>query len=141
MTPVEALLRDALRLLIAETVRATLAELDFITSAGPPATSAEISRNNGSTLKLPHDVVAPATLINGPAAKKELINTVDLAAMLGVSPRAVRRLRAHGKLPAPIRIGRRGGRIVWRTAEIHAWRAAGSPSLEVWTAIRERPRK
>jgi predicted DNA-binding transcriptional regulator AlpA len=60
-----------------------------------------------------------------------LIADCELAAMLAVSRSHVHRLRAAGRLPAPIKLGRV---TRWVRGEITEWLAAGAPSRELWEA-------
>jgi excisionase family DNA binding protein len=58
-----------------------------------------------------------------------VVDANQLADMLGLSVRTVRRLDSSGKLPKPIRIG---GAVRWRVAEIEAWLAADCPDRAEW---------
>lgn len=58
-----------------------------------------------------------------------LVDANGVAALLDVSLRHVRSMRARGSLPAPLGIGRRR---LWRIAEVRAWVAAGMPSPHRW---------
>ncbi len=53
-----------------------------------------------------------------------LLSAEKLAKKLDISVRTLWRLRAAGKLPAPVRLG---GSVRWRPADIEAWLAAGCP--------------
>lgn len=62
-----------------------------------------------------------------------LLLTADgVAALLGVGKRHIDGLRAAGKLPAPIRLGRS---IRWSRAELEAWARHGCPARERWEPI------
>ncbi len=52
-----------------------------------------------------------------------------LADALGVSPRHVEALHAQGRLPRPVRLGRRR---LWPVDEIRHWLEAGAPPREAW---------
>jgi excisionase family DNA binding protein len=54
----------------------------------------------------------------------KLLTADQLAKLLNISIRTLWRLRAGGKLPAPVRLG---GSVRWRPVEIEAWLAAGCP--------------
>jgi predicted DNA-binding transcriptional regulator AlpA len=60
-----------------------------------------------------------------------LIDADELAAALGVSPVHVWRLKAAGRLPEPVRLGRR---TLWPRGEIEAWVAARCPDRRAWEA-------
>jgi prophage regulatory protein len=53
-----------------------------------------------------------------------LLSGKIVAERLGISMRTLWRLRAAGKLPAPVRLG---GSVRWRVNEIDSWVAAGCP--------------
>jgi predicted DNA-binding transcriptional regulator AlpA len=49
--------------------------------------------------------------------------------MLGIARSSFCKLMAQGRLPAPVRLGRR---VLWPVAELVRWIEAGCPSREVW---------
>jgi excisionase family DNA binding protein len=53
-----------------------------------------------------------------------LLSAERVAELLDISIRTLWRLRAAGKLPAPIHLG---GSVRWRTRDIEAWIASGCP--------------
>jgi predicted DNA-binding transcriptional regulator AlpA len=53
-----------------------------------------------------------------------LISAEKLAQMLDISIRTLWRLRAAGKMPAPVRLG---GSVRWRAEEIQTWINRGCP--------------
>lgn len=57
-----------------------------------------------------------------PQPEPDAIDVHAVARKASVSPATIWRLRAAGKMPAPIRIGHS---IRWRRADIEAWIAAG----------------
>ena len=61
-----------------------------------------------------------------------LLDRVGVAAALGVSIRAVDKLRARGALPAPVRLGRS---VRWSRTELGAWVAAGCPAANLWERL------
>jgi len=61
-----------------------------------------------------------------------LIGDRDAAALAGVSRASWQRLRAAGKLPPCVRLGRK---VLWRRAEIVAWIDAGCPDARTWAAM------
>jgi len=60
------------------------------------------------------------------------VNAEQLAQMLGVSLRHIRRLDANGSLPRPIRLGRAKR---WPAEVIREWLLAGSPPRKQWAAL------
>jgi predicted DNA-binding transcriptional regulator AlpA len=75
-----------------------------------------------------------------------LIPDIGAAALAGVGRATWHRLRAAGKVPPAVRLGRA---VRWRRAEIVAWIEAGCPDGRTWAAmqatggrmIREKPRR
>ena len=63
-----------------------------------------------------------------------LLNAHHAAALCSTSARTWRAWDAAGKIPAPIRIGRR---TFWRTEELRHWVAAGCPDRLTWEVLRE----
>jgi len=55
-----------------------------------------------------------------------------LAAALGISPRHLETLLTSGRLPRPIRLGRRR---VWPIDEVRSWLASGAPPQERWETM------
>ena len=61
----------------------------------------------------------------------------ELAAMLRVGVSTFDRLKAGGKIPEPLRVGRS---LRWRRDDVERWIAAGCPVAKEWTE-REKRRK
>ena len=59
--------------------------------------------------------------------------TEDVAAYLRISLRKLHYLRAQNLLPVASRIGRS---LLFKAAEIRAWRDAGCPTREQWETIK-----
>ena len=55
---------------------------------------------------------------------QRLLTVGDVARLLAVSPRTVIRLRAAGRLPEPVRLGRS---VRWRRDDLEDWIGAGCP--------------
>jgi prophage regulatory protein len=53
-----------------------------------------------------------------------LVSAEKLAQLLDISIRTLWRLRAAGRLPAPVRLG---GSVRWRVDEVQAWIERGCP--------------
>jgi predicted DNA-binding transcriptional regulator AlpA len=66
------------------------------------------------------------------AAEALLIPDTVAAALAGVSRAHWHRLRAAGKLPPSVRLGRK---VLWRRLEIADWIAAGCPDSRTWAAM------
>jgi predicted DNA-binding transcriptional regulator AlpA len=60
------------------------------------------------------------------AAAAALIDKPAAAALLGVSPRHIDRLRGRRAMPPPVRLGRL---VRWSRAELIDWIAAGCPTV------------
>jgi predicted DNA-binding transcriptional regulator AlpA len=63
-----------------------------------------------------------------------LLDAHRAAAVCGTSARTWRAWDVAGKVPAPIRIGRR---TFWRAEDLRGWVAAGCPDRLTWEALRE----
>ncbi len=73
--------------------------------------------------------------VSRPPAPAELLTTDDLAALLQIDERTLRRLVREGAVPPPIRIA---GRILrWRRADLDRWLdAGGNPVKKPFHAAR-----
>ncbi len=76
--------------------------------------------------------------LNRGSAEALLVAASELATLLGMSLRTVRRLDCSGKLPRPVKIG---GAVRWRVEEIAAWLAADCPDREHWEMLRKKRTK
>jgi predicted DNA-binding transcriptional regulator AlpA len=63
-----------------------------------------------------------------------LISDVQAAALCGCSRSHWHVMRAAGKLPPSVRLGRK---VIWRRAEIIAWINAGCPDTRTWEAMKD----
>jgi len=61
-----------------------------------------------------------------------LIPDTAAAALCGCSRSHWHALRAAGKLPPSVRLGRK---VLWRRAEVAGWIEAGCPDGKVWAAM------
>jgi predicted DNA-binding transcriptional regulator AlpA len=98
-----------------------------------------IPESAGVRLSPPTEATSPATDLERAASaallvEPALVDDVGAGQVLGVSRATVHRLRATGRLPEPIRLGRL---VRWRVAELRAWAAAGCPSVERWEGMRD----
>ena len=57
-----------------------------------------------------------------------------VALVLSISKRHVAALNSSGKIPRPIKLGRR---TVWVADELRAWLAAGAPERSRWESLRK----
>jgi prophage regulatory protein len=84
---------------------------------------------------MPTDLVAPLLLVSpapeGPVAL--LLSDVEAAALLGICRASLHRLRASGKVPLPVKLGRS---VRWDRRELEKWIEAGAPALELWQAMK-----
>jgi excisionase family DNA binding protein len=67
-----------------------------------------------------------------------LISDVEAAKLLGICRRSVHRLRAAGKFPEAIRLGRA---LRFDRAELVEWAAARCPDIATWKAMRAMGRR
>jgi prophage regulatory protein len=65
-----------------------------------------------------------------PTLSVRLLNAKELAKMLGVTRQTIYLWLHAGRLPQPVRLGRRV--IRWPEQEILEWLAAGCPSAQAW---------
>ena len=63
------------------------------------------------------------------------ICAAELADLLGISKRHVATLKSSGRLPSPLKFGRR---CVWVLSEIEAWLDAGAPARDQWEALKQK---
>lgn len=75
--------------------------------------------------------VTPEALAFDPAL---LLAASALARLLGVSRATIAKLHSSGRLPKPVRLGRR---VLWSRTDITAWIAADCPSRDRWDVMRE----
>jgi predicted DNA-binding transcriptional regulator AlpA len=61
-----------------------------------------------------------------------LIPDTAAATLAGISRAHWHRLRAAGKLPPSVRLGRA---VRWRRTEVVAWIDAGCPDAKIWAAM------
>lgn len=61
---------------------------------------------------------------------------LGLADALQISTRTLDRMLCTGRLPRPVRFGRKLG---WRREEVERWLAAGCPSQKEWIMLEKRP--
>ena len=62
-----------------------------------------------------------------------LLSAVEAASVLGISRSGLYALHSSGRLPLPVKLGRR---TLWRFAELQDWTIAGCPSREKWLSIK-----
>ena len=62
-----------------------------------------------------------------------LLSAPDAAKMLGVSRAHYLKLHCAGRVPMPVRLGRR---VLWRRTELEEWVEAGCPPRERWDTLK-----
>jgi excisionase family DNA binding protein len=92
---------------------------DTAASVGAPEAPA-----NGTTTEKPTKRESTETPL--------LIPDIDAARLAGVSRATWHRLRAAGKLPPAVKLGRK---VLWRRAEIEEWIRSGCPDAATWRAM------
>jgi len=60
------------------------------------------------------------------------MEATDVAKLLSISRSSWLKLRAAGRTPRPIRLGRR---VLWRVDEIREWVRQGCPAQSVWERL------
>lgn len=68
-------------------------------------------------------------MTDAPAPAPILLSARQVAAALGIGLTLLYRLHSEGRLPLPIRLGRR---TVWRASELTDWTCAGCPPRHLW---------
>lgn len=74
-----------------------------------------------------------STSLQQVASDRLAVSADELADMLNISKRHLDALHASGRLPRPVRLGRR---CLWPIDEVRAWLAAGAPGRDKWEALR-----
>ena len=69
-----------------------------------------------------------------PALEPLLVSANELARLLGLSLRSIRAMDRAGRLPKPLRLGRR---VVWRYGELRDWIGCGAPDRQTWARLRD----
>lgn len=62
-----------------------------------------------------------------------LLDAQDVARLLSLSAKTVRRMNAAGRMPRPVQLS--PGAIRWRYRELSAWIEAGCPDRAEWEAL------
>ena len=62
-----------------------------------------------------------------------LLDAKQAALMLGIGKTHLYALHSSGRLPLPLRLGRR---TLWRVDELKEWVSVGCPSCQKWIAMR-----
>ena len=92
--------------------------------------------NAPAEVEAPSDGLKPQDARRGLAMEANVepmhIDDWTSAALAGVHRSTWQRLRAAGKVPPCVRLGRR---VLWRRAEIVAWIEAGCPDSREWAAM------
>ena len=65
----------------------------------------------------------------GGLPKAELLTTREACLLLSIGRSTLCRDSASGRIPRPVRIGRK---LRWRRRELQDWIQAGAPALTVW---------
>lgn len=93
-----------------------------MTEQRPERVDADARDESGGTETSP----SPATSI------PLTLSANDAAALLGIGKTTFWSLHNQGKLPKPVRLGRR---VLWRRKELEAWLEADCPSRDRWEAM------
>jgi len=75
--------------------------------------------------------------IDSQTAEPILLDAKQAAAMLSIGRTHLYALHSSGRLPLPLRLGRR---TLWRADELKKWVSAGCPSRQKWIVMREEMR-
>ncbi len=69
-----------------------------------------------------------------PTISGSMVGAVEAARICGISRTTWYSLKAAGRVPAPVHLGRR---VLWRREELHDWMTAGCPPLYQWQRSKE----
>jgi predicted DNA-binding transcriptional regulator AlpA len=72
------------------------------------------------------------------AAPPLLVSAAEAARLCGVCRAHWLRMHSAGRVPAPVRLGRR---TLWAAEELADWIAAGCPGRDVWETLKEARRR
>jgi len=61
-----------------------------------------------------------------------LVGAAGTARLLGLARTTIYAMHQDGKIPAPVRVGRK---LLWRVDELRRWVAAGCPGRTRWEAL------
>jgi predicted DNA-binding transcriptional regulator AlpA len=81
---------------------------------------------------------APPAAAPTPAPLPLAVDAVEAARLCGIGRSLWLGLHSAGRVPAPIRLGRR---VLWRREELAAWIEAGCPGRARWEAMTEARRR
>ena len=73
-----------------------------------------------------------------PTTDRLLVDSVEAARLCGISRTTWWSLHSSGRVPAPVRLGRR---TLWRADELRRWTEGGCPPRERWLAEEETERR
>ena len=76
---------------------------------------------------------APSLPAAAPGPAPLLLDAKAAAALCGVSRAHWMALNSSGRVPMPVRLGRR---VLWYVAELTAWIEAGCPARDRWQALK-----
>ena len=71
-------------------------------------------------------------VVDPPTGNQLLLGRREAAKACGLGLRSWDRLAASGRVPQPVRLGRR---TLWRADELRAWVDAGCPDRRAWEVI------
>jgi excisionase family DNA binding protein len=63
-----------------------------------------------------------------------LLDAKQAAALLGIGKTHLYALHSSGKIPLPVRLGRR---TLWRAEELKSWISAGCPTRQKWISMQK----
>jgi hypothetical protein len=89
--------------------------------------------SRGDTFPLPPDTTPTPTAL--PLGWRLLLTAADLAQLLQLSIRQVRRLDAAGDLPGRLTGGALGRAVRYQSEIVREWIAAGCPDRERWEQL------
>jgi prophage regulatory protein len=106
--------------------RACAALAEFPVDLGTAIVAAR-QNSRRSNLRPSRQTISPA------ASDAKLVNAADAARICGISRTLWFDLRAAGRVPKPLRLGRR---VLWNRDELDQWMAAGCPPHHEWARLK-----
>jgi predicted DNA-binding transcriptional regulator AlpA len=108
-----------------------------------PLRPASAGLTPGDSAEAPRDPAVDERTASPPAvplSERWLLAAADLAQLLGLSVRQVRRLDATGDLPGRLTGGALGRAVRWRVEVVKEWVEAGCPGAAGWERLQRSKR-
>ena len=84
--------------------------------------------------QFPQESISDNRAVQRPPHRPLAVNAKEAAELCGISRTLWYDLKNAGRIPEPIRLGRR---TLWRVDEIQKWMTAGCPGLDRWRQMKK----